>query len=352
MLQALERTRIWTDGVGYDTPTPGSLACLPLQEQFCQPQGDVHACISVCIDFETTMRTPKPSPVIRAPDALSAAPRTCLACVLSFDGSYLNAVLPSHAFKGNSKYRVGHPLDLAVRFAIEPRILESVEVFDGYGRLILLCENNNLVHYLVASRLIEVLLVSLKFPERSSRSTTPFVCLALQLAPSNADVTFSPRDVSVEIKLLQNPASADNGDGCQTRRTYIHPNYRLPSPRFFNGNFSPEVNYENPALAPSLEAELGEGVPLREQGFESEICTVLFNWQTDALDAIEGGNAEDWVAAFGFGNLSAPRHIVINYGFGESLSVPPILPDSVHCFDEYLALNWEFISDNMVGGLV
>lgn len=325
---------------------------MPLREQFSQPQGDIHACISVRVDFEDAMWAPEPSPVIRASGALSAAPRTGLACVFRIDGNYLNAVLPGYAFEGDPELGIGHTLDLSVGLAAELCFPEPIEFLDGYCCSILLCQSNHLMGHLVAPRLVKVSLVIFELSQSTFGFMVSFVGAALQFTPSHADVALLLCYIPAEIKLPQNPASADNGDGCQTRRAYIYPDYRLPSPRFFNGNFSFEVDYENPALAPSLEAEMGKGVPLREQGFESEICTVLIDWQTDALDAIEGGNAEDRVSAFGFGNLPAPRHIVVNYGFGESLSVSPVLPNSMHRFDEYLTLNWEFIPDNMVGGLV
>jgi len=349
MLQALERTRIWTDGVGYDTPTLGNLV-LPLREQFCQPKGDIHARVSVCVDFETAMRTPEPSPVIRAPDTLPTAPRTYFACILCIDSGYLDAGLQGNRFEGDLEHFIRHPFNFAICFAIEFRFPKPVKVLDGYGRFILLCECDDSMRCLITPSLGKIPLVPLKFLKRSLGPCASFVCFAPQLAPPHTDVALPLHDIPAEVKLPQNLALADDRNGCQTRRANIHSDYCLLNHRFFNSNFSSEVNYEDPALAPSLEAELGKRIALSKQGFKPAPATILFNWQTSALGTFEGSDTNNWVASFGLGEFPASWNVIVDNCMGELLSPPAIFPDAVHGLDEYLALNGKLFSSDAVGG--
>lgn len=349
--QAFKRTRIWTDSVGYNTLTLGSLAS-PLREQFRQSQGNVYARISICIHFETTMQAPKPSPVTQAPDAFFTTPRTYLARILCINCSHLDATLQGHGFKGYPEHRVRHPLNLSIRLSAEFRILEPIKVFDSDGCSILPREGDSLVRYLVTPSFVEISFVSPKFPERLLGPRAPFVCFALQFAPSYADVALPLCDIPAKIKLPQNPALADDGDGRQTRRADIDAHNRLFGLGFFNGNLSPEIDNEDPALASSHEAKLGKGITMSEQSFKPAPSTILFNLQTNALGTFEGSNTNNWVALLGLGKFSASRNIVVDNCVGEQLCTPPILPYAVHCFNEYLTVDGEFLPNDIVGGLM
>lgn len=351
MPQAFKRTRIWTDSVGYSTLTLGSLA-LPLREHFCQPQGNVHARVPICIHFKTTMQAPEPSPVIRAPNAFSITPRTYLARILCINCSHLDAALQGHGFEGYPEHRVRHPLDLSIRLSAEFRILEPIKVFDSDGCSILPREGDNLVRYLVTSSFVEISFMSPKFPERSLGPRAPFVCFTLQFASSYADVALPLCDIPAKVKLPQNPALANDRDGRQTRRADIDTHNRLFRLGFFNGNLSPKVDYEDPAFTPLHEAKLGKGITLNEQSFKPAPSTILFDWQTNALDTFEGSNTNDWVASLGLRKFSASGNVVVDNCVGEQLCAPPILPYAVHCFDEYLTMNGEFFSNDIVGGLM
>jgi len=349
--QTLKRTIIWTDGVGYGTPTLGSLV-LPLREQFRQPQTNVYARISICIHFETTMQAPEPSPVIRAPDAFSTAPRTYLARILCINCSHLDAALQAHGFEGSPEHRVRHPLDLSIRLSAEFRILEPIKVFDSDDCSISPREGDNLMRYLVTPSFVEISFTPPKFPERLLGLCASFVRLALQFASSHADVALPLYDIPAKVKLPQNPALADDGDRRQTRRAHINAYNRLSWLGFSNGNLPSEVDHEDPALASSHEAELRKGITLSEQSFKPTPSTILFNWQTNALGTFEGSDTNNRIASLGLGEFSASGNVVVDDSAGKPLCTSQILPYAMHRFDKYLTVNREFFPNNIVGGLM
>jgi hypothetical protein len=351
MSQPLERTRIWTGGVSYGTPTLGNLAA-PLREQFRQPQGDVNACISIGVSFIAAVLAMKPSPVVRATNTLATTSRTRFARVVCRNSGYLDSVLMGGALNDGSELCVWRSFSLAVRFSTELRVLQAVEVFDSNRCSISFGEGNDLMCDLVTPRAIEVPLMAFEFLQCPFSSDFSFDSLALQLAPPQANVSFDLCHILPEIKLSQNPALANDGDGCQARRTDIHSHDRLLGLGFLNYNLSPEIDYDNPASAFLKQAELGKSIAGFEQGIKPSPSTISSNRQPHTFYIFERCDTNNRIVAFGFSELPASRYVIIDYRADEPIGFASVLPDAMHGFDEDLTLKIESFSSHVVGGLV
>lgn len=299
----------------------------PLTEQF----GDVHRRVPIRIGGEPAFALEQTS----LPHAFRTAPRTPLRGVPRIYWADFDSFSPRHALEGLPEYRVWHPLDFSVRLPAELRVVQSLEVLDGDGGIILLGEGNDAVRLLVAPRLVEVPFISSEFPKNAPRPPRALRGVSLKLGATDAQVPLDLPHIASEVQLTFDFLILENSHGGECPNSRIHTYYRLAWQGFGDLELALERDSDHLEVE---QFELGESPAVSEQLAEPSPCTILGDGQAEP--AVERCYAQDGVIPLRLPERAVSGHVV---GEGQTFEIddfmlplrPYILPSGA---DE---LGWE-----------
>lgn len=278
-------------------------------------QGDVQRGNSVSVGFISAGSTLEFNTSIKPFSNLTAS-GTRLARMIRVDGDQPDALPCTDLFERRSKLAVGHALRSSVGLSVSLSVSKTVQVLDGDEGVVFLCETDNFVGDLIASRLGKVGLVILEFSELPLRLGGTSIGVGLKFAPSYGNVSLFLPDISSKIELFPNSFLSEDSYGSESSTAYVHPDNRINTIGLLD--FSFEGNENSPLISGLLKAEGSKIVSFFEELVESLPSSVLCDGESNPF--IEGSYAENGIISFRFRELSTSGNIIGDGVIGETFS--------------------------------
>ena len=304
-VKLLQTTFMVPDGLADNSPALGTLV-EPLPKQF----SNIYRGIAICIDAKSTFAFEYAT----SPYASTTTTRANLRSVSCSNDFNENALLPCYVLENSPEFIERCSLYFSINFSTKFAFPNTIKVFGSDYCIILLCQGNDLMRYLVAPSSIEVSFTPTKTSKGAPRLSRTMIGVSLKFRSSNTDITFSLPNVLAKIKLFQTSLCNRiiNCNCSESICSNVRADYLLTRARFGSFKFTFKYNLDNPRILKG-EFKMGKLIASFNKVQKALVSIIFFDGERNS--SVNCSNSKNGVVACSCFKRSTSGYVIGNWQF-------------------------------------